>query len=264
MKKVLYFLLLVTLWSCSNDKEDTNSSSKSVLVKKLDAVDLGKNASYTFSYNDTKLDKVAYEIEGQTDGIGHYEYFYTGNLISEIKQFNQSNQNTARILFEYNSNNALTQVTELDVNANYGLKNVITYNSDGTVEVDRFSGTAASQSTFAYSSLFYFQNGEFVQENNSGTIQTIVNYEFDSANHPLQNVTGINEIKIYSALTHGLFNRGLMGLNNNLKKQTTFFVADGSTEIVDYTLNYNEQNYPTTIVSSPTSLGSYSYQFEYY
>lgn len=264
MKKVLYFLLLVTLWSCSNDKEDTNSSSKSVLVKKLDAVDLGKNASYTFSYNDTKLDKVAYEIEGQTDGIGHYEYFYTGNLISEIKRFNQSNQNTARILFEYNSSNALTQVTELDVNANYGLKNVITYNSDGTVEVDRFSGTTTSQSTFAYSSSFHLLNGELVQENNSGAIETIVNYEFDSANHPLQNVTGINEIKIYSALTHGIFNRGFMGLNNNLKKQTTVFVADGSTEIVDYTINYNEQNYPTTIVSTPTSLGSYSYVFEYY
>jgi hypothetical protein len=264
MKKVLYFLLLVTLWSCSNDKEDNNSTSKLVLVKKLDAVDLGKNASYTFFYNDAKLDKVTYEIEAQTDGIGHYEYFYTGNLISEIKRFNQSNQNTARILFEYNSNNVLTQVTELDVNSNYGLKNVITYNSDGTVEVDRFSGNATSQSVFAYSSLFYLQNGEFVQENNSGTIQTVVNYEFDTANHPLQNVTGISEIKMYSALTHGLFNRGLIGLNNNLKKQTTTFVTDGSTEIVDYTINYNEQNYPTTIVSSPTSLGSYSYHYEYY
>lgn len=263
MKKVLYFLLLVTLWSCSDDKQD-DSTSKLTLVKKLDAVDLGKHAVYTFFYNGAKLDKVNYEIEGQTDGIGHYEYFYTGNLISEIKRFNQNNQNTARILFEYNSNNALVQVTELDVNANYGLKNVITYNLDGTVEVERFSGNTSSQSVFAYSSLYSFQNGELVQENNSGTIATIVNYEFDSANHPLQNVTGINEIKIYSALTHGIFNRGLIGLNNNLKKQTTTFVADGSTEIVDYTMSYNTQNYPSTIVSSPTSLGSYSYSFEYY
>lgn len=264
MKNLLYLLLLITFVSCSNDNEDANSNPKSVFLQKLSAVDLGKNAEYTFVYNGSKLDKVNYEIDGQTDGIGHYEYFYTGNLITEIKRFNQSNQNTARILFEYNSSNDLTQVTELDVNANYGLKNVITYNTDGTIGVERFSGTASSQSTFAYATTLHLQNGEFVQEDNLGTIETVVNYEFDSAYHPLQNVTGMNEIKIYRALTHGLLNRGFMGVNHNLKKQTTTFVSDGSTEIIDYTINYNDFNFPTTIVSSPTSLGSYSYTFEYY
>ena len=99
MKKVFQYLFLVliitSLVSCSNDS-DTESP---VLLRKLTSVNMGQNASYTFSYKGTKLTKVAFEIEAVADGSGYDLYTYNGNLIAEVKRFNTANQNIAITTF---------------------------------------------------------------------------------------------------------------------------------------------------------------------
>ena len=77
MKKAVQLLLIsiffLTFLSCSSDS-DTDSP---ILLKKLTGITMGKNTTHNFSYNGTKLTKVAFEIEAQTDGIGYDKYVYS-------------------------------------------------------------------------------------------------------------------------------------------------------------------------------------------
>lgn len=257
MKKVFQYLFLslivASLVSCSGDS-DTNSP---VLLRKLTSVNMGQNAIYTFSYKGTQLTKVAFEIEAVADGSGYDLYTYNGNLIAEVKRFNSANQNTATTTFTYNSNNQLTQVVKVQPTTNYGFKNVFTYNVDGSVTVNGFSGTTTSQNTPSdIVEKFYFNNGEVSQkEFVSNTTNFSVAYTYDNANHPLQNVTGINAIKLYSFIANGLF-----GMQHNVIQQITTPLGE-SPVAINLEADYNTNNYPVALYSAD---GLYQHQFTYF
>ncbi|MFN3968410.1 hypothetical protein [Flavobacterium sp.] len=257
MKKAIQFilvsLLVLSFVSCSSDSDSDNP----VLLKKLTAVTMGQNATHTFSYSGTKLTKVAFEIEAQTDGIGYDKYVYNGDLITEIKRYDASNQNTATTQFTYNTNNQLTAVVKLQPASNYGFKNVFTYNNDGTVSVTGYSGDINSQTNLSsISEKFYFQNGEVSRkEYSSTTLSYSITYAYDSAHHPMQNVTGINAIKLYSFIANGLF-----GMQHNMTQQTTAISGNADTQVT-MQADYNTDNYPTALYSED---GIYQYQFSYF
>lgn len=256
MKKALQLLLVslffLTFVSCSSDSEADNP----VLLKKLTALTMGQNATHTFSYNGTKLTKVTFEIEAQTDGIGYDKYVYNGDLITEIKRFNASNQNTTTTQFTYNANNQLTEVIKLQPANNYGFKNVFTYNIDGSVLVTGFSGDTNSQNNLSdITEKFYFQNGEVSQRDySSTTLSFSVAYAYDNAHHPMHNVTGINAIKLYTFIANGLF-----GMQHNMTQQTTTISGNAATQIT-LQADYNSSNYPVALYSDN---GEYQYQFVY-
>lgn len=257
MKKIFQYLFLAVIVfsfvSCSSDS-DTQTP---VLLRKLTSVNMGQNAAYTFSYKGTKLTKVAFEIEAVADGSGYDLYTYNGNLIAEVKRFNAANQNTATTTFTYNSNNQLTQAVKVQPANNYGFKSVFTYNIDGSVTVTGFSGTPAAQTTpSATVEKFYFHNGEVTQkEFISNATNFSVAYTYDNANHPMQNVTGINAIKLYSFIADGLF-----GMQHNVTKQITTVSGESPTEIA-MDADYNTSNYPVALYSAD---GLYQHQFTYF
>lgn len=255
MKKAVQLLLIslfvLTFISCSSDS-DTNGV---ILLKKVTGVTLGKTTTHNFSYNGTKLTKVAYEIEAQTDGIGYDRYVYNGDLITEIKRYNASNQITATIQFTYNTNNQLTQVVKIQPANNYGFKNVFTYNTDGSVLVTGYSGDINSQTNLSdITEKFYFQNGEVSQKDFvSNAFSSTVTYSYDNANHPLKNVTGITAIKLYSFIANGLF-----GMEHNVTQRIT--LTEGETVQTNMEVDYNADNYP---VASYSDSGD-QYQFTYF
>ena len=257
MKKVFQYLFLVVIVfsfvSCSSDS-DTETP---VLLRKLTSVNMGQNAAYTFSYKGTKLTKVAFEIEAVADGSGYDLYTYNGNLIAEVKRFNTANQNTATTTFTYNSNNQLTQAVKVQPANNYGFKSIFTYNIDGSVTVTGFSGTTTTQTTpSTIVEKFYFHNGEVTQKDFvSNTTNFSVAYTYDNANHPMQNVTGLNAIKLYSFIADGLF-----GMQHNLTKQITTVSGESPTEIA-MEADYNTSNYPVALYSAD---GLYQHQFTYF
>ena len=257
MKKAAQLLLVslfvLTFVSCSSYSDTDNT----VLLKKLTSVTMGQNATHTFSYNGTKLTKVAFEIEAQTDGIGYDKYVYNGDLITEIKRYNASNQNTATTKFTYNINNQLTAVVKLQPASNYGFKNVFAYNIDGSVLVTGYSGDLNSQTNLSdITEKFYFQNGEVSQKDySSTTLSFSTTYAYDNANHPMHNVTGINAIKLYNFITNGLF-----GMQHNMSQQTTTISGNAATQIT-MQADYNTDNYPAALYSAD---GMYQYQFTYF
>ncbi|MBP6556798.1 MAG: hypothetical protein KAX93_02835 [Flavobacterium sp.] len=257
MKKAIQFLFIslfvLSFVSCSSDSDTDNP----VLLKKLTGITMGQNASHTFSYNGTKLTKVAFEIEAQTDGVGYDKYVYNGDLITEIKRYNASNQNTATTRFTYNVNNQLTEVVKVQPASNYGFKNVFTYNNDGSVLVTGYSGDVNSQTNLSdITEKFYFQNGEVSQkEYSSTTLVSSTTYAYDSAHHPMHNVTGLNAIKLYNFITNGLF-----GMQHNMTQQTTTISGNIDTQ-VSMQADYNNDNYPASLYSAD---GMYQYQFSYF
>jgi len=257
MKKVFQYLFLVVIVfsfvSCSSDSDTVTP----VLLRKLTSVNMGQNAAYTFSYKGTKLTKVAFEIEAVADGSGYDLYTYNGNLIAEVKRFNTANQNTATTTFTYNSNNQLTQAVKVQPANNYGFKSIFTYNIDGSVTVTGFSGTTTTQTTpSTIVEKFYFHNGEVTQKDFvSNTTNFSVAYTYDNANHPMQNVTGLNAIKLYSFIADGLF-----GMQHNLTKQITTVSGESPTEIA-MEADYNTSNYPVALYSAD---GLYQHQFTYF
>jgi hypothetical protein len=227
-----------------------------MLLKKLTTITMGQNSTHTFSYNGTKLTKVAFEIEAQTDGIGYDKYVYNGDFVTEIKRYNASNQNTATTQFTYNANNQLTTVVKLQPASNYGFKNVFTHNNDGSVLVTGYSGDTNSQTNLSdITEKFYFLNGEVSQKDyTSTTLSFSTTYAYDSAHHPMHNVTGINAIKLYSFIANGLF-----GMQHNMTQHTTTISGNAATQVT-MQADYNTDGYPVMLYSNT---GEYQYQFVY-
>jgi len=262
MRKATLHLLIVslfifTLTSCSTDTDST----KVVLLNKLTTVSMGTQSSYTFSYKGAKLTKVAIENQAQTDGIGYDKYYYTNNLITQIKRFNAANQNTATTVFTYNSNSQLEKVVRVVPSNNYGFKSVFTYNIDGTVSVTGYYGDINNQNTLSGSSeKYYFQNGEVSQKDfTTNTFSSTVTYEYDAANHAMQNVIGLDAIKLYTFIADGLF-----GIRHNVAKQTTYLTPGVVDNQIVFEAIYNNDNYPLAITSTTTSTGGYQYSFQYF
>lgn len=256
MKKTIQLLfvslLIIAFTSCSSDND---SATTAVLLKKLTSVTMGKHAEYNFQYNGTQLSKVTFDIEAQTDGRGYDKYTYSNNLITEIKRYNASNQNMAITYLTYDSSNRLTEALTLQLSGNYGLKRVFTHNLNGTVTVTAYSGNLETQNTPSdIVETYHFQNGEVSRKDFvSNALSFTVTYSYDSANHPMKNVAGIKQIKLYTFIADGLF-----GMEHNITR--TVSVTGADTVQVDMEVDYNTNNYP---VLSYSDSGD-QYQFEYF
>ena len=264
MKKVIQILLVsllvITFTSCSSDDNGNQPDTSVVLLKKMESDVMGNHGVYNFSYSGSKLTKVNYEIHTPGIQTGYDKYFYTGELITEIKTFNGSNQNTFSTVFTYNANNQLEQVVKLNLQNSTATKMVFTYNSNGTVDALNYTGTLESQTTLtAVSEKYFIENNDIVRIEFTGSMsQTAMDFEYDAANNPMRNVTGMDKIKLHTYDSDGRY-----GITKNLKKVTTYFATVQSSQ-VDFELVYDENNYPLTRYSSETSPGPFSYNFEYY
>ena len=256
MKKVFQYLFLSvivsSLVSCTSD----NETATPVLLKKLTSLYMGKNSTYTFTYNGTKIRKVAFEIEAQTDGRGYDLFTYSGTLVVQIKRYNTANQNIATTTFTYNSNNQLIQAVKVELANNYGFKNIFTYNPDGSVTVTGFFGNSTAQNNPSnIVENYYFINGEVSQKTFTSNVSNFdITYTYDNANHSLQNVTGVNAIKLYEYFSNGLF-----GMQHNVVQQSINTFGEINEIILD--ADYNSNNYPVALYSAD---GQYHHQFTYF
>lgn len=263
MKKAIQILfvsfLVLMFASCSSDDNNQPDSSV-VLLKKMDSEVLGNHATYNFDYIGRKLTKVNFENHTPSMQTGYDKFFYTGDLITEIKTYNGSNQNIFNTLFTYNANNQLVQVVKLNLLNSTGTKTVFTYNGNGTVDALNYTGTLEAQTALTLvSEKFFMENNNIVKiEFTGSTTQTAMDFEYDSANNPMRNVIGMDKIKLHTYDSDGRF-----GVTGNLKKVITHFASVESSQ-VDFELVYNDKNYPVSSYSTETSPGPYQFNFEYY
>lgn len=254
---------MLSLTSCSSDDNTTSP----VLLKKLQASVMGNNEEYSFDYTDTKLTKISFQIDMGTTTSGYSDIVYAGDVITQVRDYNGSNQNTYNTVFTYNTAGQLTKVMKYQVGVDHAEKTVFTYNADNTVDSQHYVGTNASQPYVNATEKFYFVNNLLVQKDYiySTTTNIQIMYNYDSANTPMKNVTGLAAIELYVNSWDGFLSLGLKGVANNIVKEVWNYNTPGVvSETINYDSVYNDDNYPVSIISTSDSPGPYSYNYEYY
>ena len=252
MKKIILFLSVITLIaSCSSDADplpaiDVNANS--VLVKKIIETEPSGNVITTeYTYDGNKLVKT-------TDNDGFYEkFFYTGDVITKIEFYNNTNQLEEQEFFEYNSSQQLISFQNLILSFNQGKKEVYSY-SGSNVNVSYYDGNVASQTNLIGTGVINFTNGVVSSlTKNIGTTE-IFTYTYDTKNSVAKNVLGSNKVSIV------LDSDGLYWLGYSFNILTETHTSGGTTT---YSYVYNNQNYPVSSTAVENNIGTSTFQFMY-
>nr|WP_294935227.1 hypothetical protein [uncultured Flavobacterium sp.] len=249
--------------ACASESED-NTKTGPALLRKIECDVMANHSEYNFYYEGRKLAVVAYDLEitatGMTSIKGYDKYYYTDELITAIRTYNETDQIIAQKKFTYDENGRLLQEIALNIENNTGLKNVFIYNGNGTVEVQRFHGDLNSQTTYADSDMFYLENGEIVQyDYHSGANVDSYEFEYDQGNNPMKNIIGMDKIKLCRYESNGWY-----GIAKNMKKITSHFSGESAASQVEFDIFYNAENYPVSAISTADSPGPFSFRYEYY
>ncbi|MBP9793194.1 MAG: hypothetical protein KBC56_04280 [Flavobacterium sp.] len=252
MKKLILLFSAVSLIfsSCSSDADglpvytpvvDVNT----ILVKKRIYTDTGSPAeTFYYSYSGTKIMKI-------DDDFGHSEFTYTGDLITMIQHYDETNHLFASEHFTYNSSNKLVTNLYKDLVYNDASKETYVYNADGTVSVSKYTGDITAQTNYNGYYKMYIENREVVTEENydsTGDLIETKTYTYDGKNNPFKNIVGWAQLQYSQSQMGGAYQNVIH--NNSPSEDFTN----------SYT--YNANNFPITNTekdASNTILGTAQY-----
>lgn len=240
MKKILclFGALTLLLSSCSSD----DSSSNSGLLKKT-VITTPDGDKYTINY---KYDgnKIISAIDDSGD-VSLY-YTYTGDLITKIEFKNPDGTIDQINNFSYNAEGKLITFVRVEPNMNWGHKEVYTYNTDGTITAQSYSGNSTTQTSKGTSNTIKFVNGE-VSEIVSSASWENHKYTYDNKNNPTKNILGMDKIAFVD------------GEGNGVKFNILTDTSEGDLW-TNSTFTYDDQGYPTKEVDKGSdSLGTSEY-----
>ena len=243
MKKffALASFILILMTSCSGDDDASNNDT--VLLKKIVVTsDDGFSNIFRYDYDGNRLTKITVGDEEETYLSINYTYS-TDKLIKMER--NEDGEVTARTIFAYDTQGKLasTTTTIYDVweSSDYVQKTEFTYNTNGGVSFELFSGTGNNLELDGNGS-YQFENGNIVSYTVFNSENT---YTFDTKNSPTKNTFDIDVINL--ELRQG-------GPNNILS-----YTGDG--EPYTYTYTYNDADYP---VKAEQNIGGSVYTTQYY
>lgn len=240
MKNVVYVLvitfLVILIQSCSSSDNATTNNNPPFVGVKLTSIQYPNGTVETFTYNGNQLDRV-------TKSSGTYrKYTYQGSLVSKMEFCSSTNQVVSIVEFTYNGINLIKQ-KEYATDGSYLKEINYTHNGNSTINVNMvlYNGTTLIDSG-QYKFFINAQGNRYkVEDLNSSDI---TNYTYDSKNTPYKNIIG------YDLL---LFEY------NNVTQSTS------STITVTKTLQYNSQDYPTSVsqVNAPGgNMGTVTYSYQ--
>ncbi|RXR20495.1 hypothetical protein EQG63_00765 [Flavobacterium amnicola] len=244
MKKLILLLSAVALVfaSCTSDADplpvytppvaDVNTT----LPKKMIYTETGyPTETYNYFYNGNKLTKI-------TDEFGYSKITYTGDLITLIQHYDDTNTLVASEHFTYNGSNKLVTNLYKDLESDYGSKETYVYNADGTVTVSKFGGDATTQNDdFGYYKMF-FLNREVVKVENydsTGVLGETTNLTYDGKNNPYKNIVGWAQLQYSSSQLAGAYQNVIHN--------------DRPSEDYTNTYTYDANNFPLTETAKDAS-----------
>lgn len=264
MKKIFIFLTIsmILLQGCSSDGGSDNASSailcKSIKFNESDATNI-RNYRDEFSYDGNKLSEVKFYYNDVLTSKSLY--FYTGDLITQIKRYNSSNQLTYLEDYTYNNSGQLIQSISYDEGI-LDVRKTYIYNQNGTINELEYYNYGQPQETLNSNSTFTYTNGNLVSSNvieYDGTQvlnNQIITYLYDDKNSPFKNLNAsvkfiyINNIGNLNGFNHNIINSTETNSNPNNSNRT---------DNLQYL--YNSDNYPTIVTSSNpnSSIVEYTY-----
>ncbi len=253
MKKNLFLSSLIFLsLSCSSTNDETIPGDPPYPILVTKAIVYGD--VYTIKYDGVKILE-----ESNADGSNKFVYTYTGNAISQIKDYsNGSLRSTADFTYD---NEKLINVKEVSTTLGSNTINsetrTYTYPNSTTINCTLIRNyTFAGNSQTDKSIIVYtVKNGDIISSketyyhNNVLAGNVSETYTYDEKNNPYKNVLGFDKIELYNPWTS---NDNLSGKKNLVlfTNANTPTGSAGSSYKIVYTTSYNDKNYPNQIIET--------------
>ncbi|MBK8600325.1 MAG: hypothetical protein IPN80_06970 [Flavobacterium sp.] len=225
--------------------------STNFLVKKsikTDANNVISSTEYYYSGN-----KLNYTLD--SDGT-RTNYLYNENLLAQVNVFSGGTLKE-KLTYEYDSSARLVKFVKVNIITRLGEKTSFTFNSDGTISYQNYSGTNLAQEELGTSGTISSSSCiENTVNPDTSELQVLSSeFSFDTKNNPFKNVIGID--KVHFAI-------GDLPLNfiGNITEQTKQ-IDDAEPSVFETrTYLYNILNYPTKVIHS-NGLGELQYSVDY-
>jgi len=241
MKKLIYFLCIpmLIMQGCSSDSGNSNNNTSSAILCKTikfnesDATNI-RNYRTEFTYNGNKLSEIS---SYYNDVLSHKEIvYYTGDLITQIKGYDENNILNSMQTRTYNSSGEIISILSIDNETGswLGYKTNVNYNQNGTITTLEYSGDLNVQNTLDLTTTYVVTNNIVVSKTSfDGTNTTSYSFTYDTKNSPFKNVIGLNNFF------------GPLSQEHNLL-QTIQSDGVNSPLIEDFQYIYNSDGYPTS------------------
>lgn len=243
MKKLLSLLSVVLLVfvSCS---DNDNDSPDPILLKKVNYTRNGVLSSENIIYDGNKIVSNSF-----TTGT-IFKYTYADNVIAKIVQINNGTSITTDYI--YANGKLAAYVEKNDDNTYYKMQ--YTYNDDGTVSYQQFTGVTATsidQKTET-AGKYTFKDGNLIKDETS---TGYIAYEYDTKINPFNNILGFNL----------LINEQQSHTNNRIKQTHASGSGDNITinSTTTYMFKYDENNFPSEMTESNGSNTIQTVQYFY-
>lgn len=232
------FLLMLSSCSSSSDSSSSSTNDDVLVSKTVETYALdGSVVTSNYTYAGKKIVQ-----ETDSDGVVT-KFTYTGNLITKIEYFDDSDALEQTEIFAYNSSNQLTSYTRLEHFDDNGDRETYVYNANGTVTCTSYDGDLLSQDNFYGTSIIYFTNNEvsMIEEYSDIDILTGTRlYTYDTKNSPFKNIIGFDKIQFIE--------NEAVGIHHNIV--TDNYTDFGVLTTYTTTYTYNDNNFPLTAVES--------------
>ncbi len=242
---------MLLLQGCSSDSGNSNNNTSTAILCKTikfnesDATNI-RNYRKEFTYVGNKFNerKDYYNDVLTSKSV----YIYTGNLITQIKSYNSSNQLTYLEDYTYNNSGQLIQSISYDEGI-LDVRKTYIYNQNGTINELEYYNYGQPQETLNSNSTFTLLNNMLVSQITiSGTNTTSYSFTYDTKNSPFKNVVGLNFLFYEGTQEHNLL-------------QTIQSDGVNSPITENYQYIYNSDGYPTSkLPNCPScSITEYTY-----
>ena len=240
------------LQACSSG-DNGSVNSDSILLKKI--IETNPEGVYitVYEYNGNKIIKANCSFNNNL--IRTLFVTYTGNLVTEVNIFSNTNNLVEKDIYNYNSDSKVASFIELDYLNNIGSRATYNYNSNGTISSAEYEGNLTSQTTLKETKTITFSNGEvssLIEQ--IGSITKTSYYTYDNKNSPGKNVLGNDK------LSYCVFRTFTSEVNHNIIQINK--VQSGTSNMVsNFQYTYNSNDCPTlkSSVEYPNQTTQYFY-----
>jgi hypothetical protein len=243
-------VFLVTLLSCSRDKDDELKFLKKIVETSADGIAL----TTIFTYDGNKIVNI--------DGVlQHKAFTYTGDLISKIVTLDKNSKLSSTVDYTY-VKDKLVRATSI----NKYVVNYI-YNSNEAVSYEKFVINLGNQEVKVLHGTVSFINNNvkndfrIADDVGAGVVSEYsLSFEYDAKKNPFQSILGYNKL---------LDNKEGMSVNNRLMTLVTSSVTENnqiisSANFYKSTFKYDLDNYPTEQVSEASISNNGYLKVEYF
>ncbi|MES2576563.1 hypothetical protein [Flavobacterium sp. ZE23DGlu08] len=234
-------IFLLTLYSCSNDNDD----SLKLLKKVVETSENGTSETTVYTYNGTEIVSID-GVQKRTD------FTYTDGLITKTVILNKTNQLSETIEYSY----LVGKLVEVESLGNYRINYI--HNTDKTVSYERFR-ISGNQQVKEFHGTLYFENENLIKNERISDTMPVgitssesITFDYDAKNNPLYNVLGYKNL---------LDHMETISSNNSLINTVIATTTNGDqvlsvANFYKSSFKYDSENYPTERVSETAILAN--------